>query len=110
MKQFKNVKTVYYILLVTLLELLAISSFVSKAQAGAGRQPLTPITTPEPMPKRPSTPLPPESATLSSSAKPLNWENPYWVNNMICRESQGNIVCLSPEEAKKLRWFLPTNN
>jgi hypothetical protein len=102
------VKIVFYLLPIICLELLAIFSFLPNAQAGAGSQPLAPISTPEPMPKRPSTALIPENAGVST--KPLSWENPYWLNNTICRESQGNIICLNPEEAKKLRWSIRTNN
>ncbi len=103
-------KALYLSLAIIVLKLLFIFSFGSKAQAGAGRQQLTPISTPETMPKRPSTPLSSESTGVLSSAKPLSWESPYWLNNKICRERQGNIICLNPEEAKKLRWSIPTNN
>jgi hypothetical protein len=100
----------YFSVPIIVLKLLFIFSFVSKVQAGAGRQQLTPTSTPETMPERPSTPLSSERNSVFNSAKPLSWESPYWLNNKICRESQGNIICLNPEEAKKLRWSIPTNN
>ncbi len=43
----------------------------------------------------------------------LNWDKwgtPYWLNNSICRESEGNIVCLFPQEAQEIRWKIPSKN
>jgi len=38
------------------------------------------------------------------------WGTPYWLNNSICRESQGNIICLSPQVARQIRWEIPSQN
>jgi hypothetical protein len=54
-------------------------------------------------PKQPNEQLPTPSV--------LNWErweSPYWSNNNICRESKGNIICLSPEIARQVRWEIPS--
>lgn len=103
-------KKTYHILLILFIEILASFPFVSTAWAGRGRQPLLPRAAPEPMPTRLSTRLPQENTSASSSNKPLSLGNPYRLNNTICRETEGNIICLNPEEAKKLRWSMPTNN
>lgn len=109
-------KILYYLPLIIFLNLITTFSSVPKVQAGAGRQPLIPRPAPEPMPQRPSTSSSPETASASvsvpsvvpSNTRPLHWETSYWRNSMICRESQGNIICLNPEQAKKLRWSTPT--
>ena len=103
-------KRIHHILLILFIEILASFPFVSIAWAGRGRQPLIPRAAPEPMPTRLSTGLPQENTSASSSNKPLRLGNPYRLNNTICRETEGNIICLNPEEAKKLRWSMPTNN
>jgi len=36
-----------------------------------------------------------------------NWSSPYWSGGSICRERAANTVCLSPEVAERLRWYLP---
>ncbi|MBD0302303.1 MAG: hypothetical protein ICV85_09000 [Tolypothrix sp. T3-bin4] len=103
-------KKILYKSLIVFLEILASFSFVSTAWAGRGRQPLLPRAIPEPMPTRLSTRLAQENPSASSNNKPLSLGNPYRLDNIICRETEGNIICLNPEEAKKLRWSIPTNN
>lgn len=74
--------------------------FPFKAQAGGREQPVpTPNSS---SPKQPDEQLP----TLSL----LNWDrwgSPYWLSDKICRENQGNIICLSPELARQVRWEIP---
>jgi hypothetical protein len=84
---------------------LGISLFLdaSPAQAGGSDEPI-PSTT--------------SRSTTASNEKLselflLNWDKwgtPYWLNSSICRESQGNIVCLSPQEAQEIRWEIPYQN
>lgn len=76
---------------------------VSKVQAGGYDKPIPPTTLP--------------LLAASNEQLPvfslLNWDkwgNPYWLNNSICRESQGNIICLSPQVARQIRWEIPYQN
>ena len=84
---------------------LGISLFLdaSPAQAGGYDEPI------------PSTSSP--SLAASNEKLPalflLNWDkwgNPYWLNNSICRENEGNVICLSPQEAQEMRWTIPYQN
>ena len=81
-----------------LLELLSIFLLVSKAEAGAGSEQLTPQSTPG-------------SSTSSIFATPKweLWGNPYWFNGNICREKGANIICLTSQQAKNNRWSIPSN-
>lgn len=100
-------KSSSHLLILVLLEFLAILSFSSSAEAGPGRRPLTPGAAPEPMPIRRSTSSSTITPAVLSQVRPLTWNSPYWRDGAICREDQGNVVCLKPEEAKKLRWSIP---
>jgi hypothetical protein len=33
-----------------------------------------------------------------------DWSFPYTVGDRVCREQQGNLVCLTPTTAKKMDW------
>jgi hypothetical protein len=81
-----------------LLELLSIFLLVSKAEAGAGSEQLTPESTPG-------------RATSSIVATPKweLWGNPYWLNGNICREKGANIICLTFQQAKNNHWSIPSN-
>lgn len=53
-----------------------------------------------------------QMSTLEKRPKPptLNWNkwgNTYWVNENICRENMGNIICLYPQSAQYLGWRQP---
>ena len=75
---------------------------VSKAQAGGYEKPIPPPIAPSRVPANEKLP------TLS-----LNWETwglPYWLNNTICRETKGNIICLQPQLARQIRWEIPERN
>jgi hypothetical protein len=76
---------------------------VSKAQAGGYDEPIPSSTS--------------RSTAASNEKLPalflLNWDkwgNPYWLDNSLCRESQGNIICLSPQVARQIRWEIPNQN
>ena len=76
---------------------------VSKAQAGGYDEPIPSTTSPS---------IAASNEELSALFL-LNWDKwgkPYWLNNSICRESQGNIICLSPQVARQIRWKVPYQN
>jgi hypothetical protein len=76
---------------------------VSKAQAGGYDEPI-PSTTSRSRA---------ESNEILPMLSLLNWDKwgkPYWLNNSICREIPGNIICLSPQVARQIRWQIPYQN
>lgn len=81
-----------------LLEFFSLFLTISKAYAGGSR---------------PSE-IPPAEGINSNSAV-LNildwnkWNNPYWLNGYICRTYNANLICLTPEAAKNLRWFIESD-
>lgn len=38
------------------------------------------------------------------------WGQAYWLNQNICREMNGNLICLSPQTTRQIRWQIPTKN
>jgi hypothetical protein len=76
---------------------------ISKAQAGGYDKPI-------PSSISPSLTAPNQQLPVFSLLNWDKWENPYWLNNNICRESQGNIICLSPKIAQQVRWKIPLRN
>ncbi|HEY9833557.1 MAG TPA: hypothetical protein V6D26_23600 [Stenomitos sp.] len=76
---------------------------ISKAQAAGYDEPI-------PSGSSPSLTTPNERLRVLSLLNWDKWEKPYWLNNNICRESQGNIICLSPQVARKIRWEVPSRN
>jgi hypothetical protein len=75
----------------------------SKAQAGGYDKPI--LSSPSPSPTAPN-----EQLSALSLLNWDKWESPYWLHNNICRESQGNVICLSPQLARQLRWEIPDHN
>ncbi|MDY6784954.1 MAG: hypothetical protein SW833_20840 [Cyanobacteriota bacterium] len=75
---------------------------VAEVQAGGRDEPIQPPTL---NPQRPANEQPP---TLSLDWE--QWETPYWSNDNICRENKGNVICLSPEVVRQLRWVIPSQN
>jgi hypothetical protein len=76
---------------------------VSKAQAGGYDQPI-------PSNISPSFAAANEQIRVLSLLNWDKWENPYWLNNNICREREGNIICLSLQIAQQIRWEIPYRN
>jgi hypothetical protein len=76
---------------------------VSKAQAGGYDEPIPPTTSP-------SLAAPNEQLPVLSLLNWDKWEKPYWLNNNICRESKGNIICFSPKVTRQIRWKIPLRN
>jgi hypothetical protein len=76
---------------------------ISKAQAAGYDEPI-------PSGSSPSLATPNERLRVLSFLNWDKWEKPYWLNNNICRESQGNIICLSPQVARQIRWQIPYQN
>ncbi|MFB8788415.1 MAG: hypothetical protein U7123_06080 [Potamolinea sp.] len=59
-----------------------------------------------------------DKALISAVATPKftiwgNWEiwsNPYLLNGNICREKAGNVICLTPQQAKNTRWNITSKS
>jgi hypothetical protein len=120
-------------IIVVVLPLLSVFLFSYKAQAG-GYDSLTPPAPTVPNNDTPSTPTKPSEAISQPSQSNSNsapeptksitspvpiaiklpplfvwekWGNPYWSDDKVCRENNGNIVCLTGENAKKIGWNIP---
>lgn len=76
---------------------------ISKAQAGGYDEPIPPTTSSSPT-------APNEQIPTLSLLNWNEWGNSYWRNDMICRENNGNVICLSPQLARQLRWEIPAQN
>lgn len=75
----------------------------AKAQAGGYDESTPSITSP-------SLAAPDRQSPVISLSNWDKWETPYWLNSNICRENNGNIICLSPQIARQMRWKIPSKN
>lgn len=70
--------------------------------------PSSQIIPPSPLPA-----IPNKTSPLNIDLSIINWDKwgqTYWLNQNICREMKGNIICLSPQTARQIRWQIPTKN
>ncbi len=99
----ENKKNLSFLCSIFFCKWLILFVLISKAQAGGYDEPIPPTTSP-------SLAAPNEQLPVLSLLNWDKWENPYWLNNNICRESKGNIICFSPKVARQLRWKIPLRN
>jgi hypothetical protein len=85
---------------IALLESFGFYLVIPKAQAGGSDESIPSTTSP-------SLPAPNQNLPVLSVLNWDKWGTPYWLNNNICRENKGNIICLSPKVALKIRWKIP---
>lgn len=108
-------------------ELLSFLLLISTAYAGGfGEQkPPPPEPTPAPSPEvitpSPAPVIPPSSAPVTTNETSslnvvtpiLNWDKwgqTYWLSQNICREMNANVICLSAQTARQMRWQIPPKN
>ncbi|MGB3204546.1 MAG: hypothetical protein WBB28_06120 [Crinalium sp.] len=105
--------------------------YSSTVQAGGFDQQKPPpeqAPSPPPVPDIPppispsSTPVVPPSPPPATTNKtsPLNldlsiinwdkWGQTYWLNQNICREMNGNVICLSAQTARRMYWQIPAKS
>lgn len=53
-----------------------------------------------------------KSAINRSQKQPVvnwsKWEPPYWLNDNVCRENTGNIICFNSQSVQHLDWKIPS--
>jgi hypothetical protein len=92
-------KTIFFMFSCSLIfwELFIFFVLASKSQAGGYDEPIPPSI--PSLLAAPNGQLP-----VLSLLNWDKWESPYWLNKSICRESNGNIVCLPPQIAHQFGW------
>ncbi|AFZ11545.1 hypothetical protein Cri9333_0600 [Crinalium epipsammum PCC 9333] len=74
------------------------------------------VITPSPAPVIPPSPTPTttdKTSGLNVVTPILNWDKwgqTYWSNQNICREMNANVICLSAQTARQMRWQIPPKN
>lgn len=102
MKKFIRLFSIVFVK-IALLESFGFYLLIPKAKAGGSDESIQPSTSP-------SLVTPNEKIPVLSVLNWDKWGTPYWLHNNICRESKGNIICLSPKVAMQMRWKIPDKN